>query len=119
LGLFKFIAAYWVGILIAMSSAIGLWIWLKKKKQAARKQYLLDKYINADLVERLLNGELWIGMTTGQLEDSIGEPDAIDRKELKTKVKETWKYQEIQRGQYRLRIDIEDGEVVGKTKRSA
>src|SRR5690606_28856723 len=57
--------------------------------------YLKDKYKDDEVVERILKGRFWQGQTTGQLRDSLGSPDDVDKKVLKTKIKETWKFDEV------------------------
>lgn len=60
----------------------------------------------------------WQGQTPAQLTDSLGCPVDIDRKIMKTKTREVWKYNETGKGRYALRITIEDGAVVGWDKKS-
>ena len=79
--------------------------------------YLKDKYKDDEVVERILKGRFWQGQTAGQLRDSLGSPDDVDKKVLKTKIKETWKFDEVRKGQYALKINIEDGVVVGWERR--
>ncbi|MDR3353362.1 MAG: hypothetical protein LBO00_10270 [Zoogloeaceae bacterium] len=124
--LFGFVVANIVGIIITIIvvAIFFLWIKAKNKKKAllefeARKQFLIDKYNNIDVVQQILNSEYWIGQTVEQLEDSLGVPAAIDSTKLKTKTKETWKYGEVRKGQFRLRINIENGKVVGWADKSA
>jgi hypothetical protein len=56
--------------------------------------------------------------TPEQLIDSIGRPVDIDRKIMKTKTKEVWKYNQTGRGRFALRIILEDGVVIGWDKKS-
>ena len=124
--LFGFIAANLVGVIITIAVVAIFLLWLKarRKKKAllefeARKQYLIDKYKSADVVQQILNSEYWVGQTSDQLEDSLGAPAGIDSAKLKTKTKETWKYGEVRKGQFQLRINIENGKVVGWADKSA
>lgn len=80
---------------------------------------LLEKYQNESIVNQILNSEYWIGQTIEQLEDSLGTPAGVDTTKLKTKTKETWKYGEVRKGQFQLRINIENGKVVGWADKSA
>jgi hypothetical protein len=82
-----------------------------------RRGYLLDKYGDEDLVNNLMDRKFWQGQTAEQLHDSLGEPDSIDKKVLKSKTKETWKYNEVRKNQFALRIFIEDDIVVGYEKK--
>ena len=85
----------------------------RKKAGEAHTAYLLSKYKKQEIVDRILNQEFWKGQTVEQLEDALGPADAVDRQVLKTKTKETWKYDEIKKGQFSTRIDIENGKVIG------
>ncbi|HDI3149886.1 TPA: DUF2845 domain-containing protein [Vibrio cholerae] len=87
--------------------------YLDKKK----RQRLMAKYGNAELVDRLMKKTIWEGQTEEQLIDSLGKPLDIDQKVLKTKVKETWKYDKAGKNRYNLRIIVENGSVVGWDKK--
>ncbi|MFK7816493.1 MAG: hypothetical protein AB8B92_09160 [Gammaproteobacteria bacterium] len=56
---------------------------------------------------------LWQGQTAEQVIDALGKPKDIDRKVLKTKTKEIWKYFPSGHRQYDLRITLDNDEVVG------
>jgi uncharacterized membrane protein len=79
----------------------------------AKRKRLMHIYNDFSLVERLMEGQFWQGQTTNQLIDSIGKPDDISRQVLKSKTKETWKYQKTGNKRYALKIFVEDGIVVG------
>ena len=96
--------------LIGIAVAI-LFIWLGLRE--LRRRNLMKKYDDAILVDRLMRREIWEGQTESQLIDSRGLPVATDRKVLKTKTTETWKYKRIGRGQYAERIFVENGVVIG------
>jgi hypothetical protein len=85
----------------------------RRKKSEAHAASLLAKYKKQEVVDRILKGEYWKGQTSDQLEDSMGPAHAIDKQILKTKTKETWKYDEGKKGQFSTRIEIENGKVVG------
>ncbi|OUD11714.1 DUF2845 domain-containing protein [Thioflexithrix psekupsensis] len=78
-----------------------------------RREALLLKYGNVEIVDMIMKKMFWQGQTTEQLIDSLGKPLDIDKKVMKTKTKETWKYNKTGRGRYALRIILEDGYVVG------
>jgi len=116
--LYGFVVANIVGVIAAILILVVFFLLIKLIKRRNRlrelegyEQFLLDKYKNSSVVERILNSEYWVGQTTRQLEDSLGIPDGIDRQILKTK--ETWKYGKIRKGQFQLRINIENEKVVG------
>ena len=86
---------------------------LDKKK----RERLMSKYGDSHLVEKLMAKSIWQGQTEGQLIDSIGKPLDIDQKVLKTKVKETWKYDKSGKNRYNLKVVFENGLVVGWDKK--
>lgn len=90
----------------------------KRNKRQQRLAYLRDKYKNESIVQKIYNGYFWVGQTTQQLADSLGEPEGIDNKLLKTKIKEVWKYNRKGANRFALRINIEDGRVIGWDQKS-
>ena len=52
-------------------------------------------------------------MTSEQLLDSWGNPVDIDRDIYKTRIKETWKYNQTWRNRFKDRVYVNDGIVVG------
>jgi hypothetical protein len=115
-------AAYkWAQENIEVIAIVGFLIviaWLLKiksdnKKQKAWIAHLKEKYKSDEIVNAILNSEYWTGQTVEQLVDSLGQPHAKDKQVLKTKTKETWKYYEQRKGQFSLRILIENNKVVG------
>jgi len=103
---------YWWIILIV----VGLIFWGYYQNKWKRER-LIEKYGDADLVDKLMQGMFWQGQTKEQLIDSLGKPLNIDQKVLKTKTKEAWKYNETGKNRYALKIIIENGEVVGWDKK--
>ncbi|TYC59699.1 DUF2845 domain-containing protein [Zoogloea oleivorans] len=111
----------WQILSVAASVLLGLFIWSqarKRKRYDKWAQSLHEKYGDAKVVEGILNKEFWKGMTKEQLNDSLGEPSAVDVQALKTKHKEIWKYQEVKKGQYALRITLDNHEVVSWDQKS-
>ncbi|WP_459212072.1 DUF1700 domain-containing protein [Aquimarina rhabdastrellae] len=82
-----------------------------------KRERLLKKYKDPDLVERLMRGEFWIGQTERQLLDALGTPKDISEQVLKTKTKETWKYHKTGNNRYALKIKLENNHVVGWDKK--
>lgn len=78
-----------------------------------RLSYLLEKHGDTQLVSRIMSGAIWETMTSGQLYDSVGQPEAVDQKYLKSKSREVWKYNRLGANRYGLRITLENGKVVG------
>lgn len=91
----------------------------REKKEAElerlrhKRESLLLKYKDPELVDRLMRQAVWQGETEEQLRDSLGPPLDIDQKVLKTKKKEIWKYNATGVNRYGVRITVENGIVVG------
>lgn len=94
----------------AIILAIGLFIAYSNKK---RREYLMSKYGDIQLVERLMERAIWQGMSEEQLVDSRGRPEAKDEKVYKTKIRETFKYNQTGKNRFRNRVYVENGIVVG------
>lgn len=78
-----------------------------------RRHRLIEKYGDPEMARRIMRGIIWQGETQEQLIDSLGEPKDIDRKVLKTKTKEIWKYRPTARNRFGLKVTLDDGVVVG------
>jgi hypothetical protein len=90
----------------------------KREAIARRRQALFDKYGDAEIVDRIMARSYWQGQTSDQLSDSLGSPVDVDRKILKTKSKEVWKYLQTGKGRFGLRITLENDIVVGWEERT-
>ncbi len=99
-----------VAIIILIGVAIAL---IKGALNALRRKALLEKYGDATIVDRIMQGKIWQGMSLEQLIDSWGTPAAKDHKIYKTKTSETYKYNPAGKNRFRSRVKIEDGFVVG------
>ncbi|HIF9099889.1 TPA: DUF2845 domain-containing protein [Photobacterium damselae] len=86
-------------------------------KATKRRAYLMNKYRDHALVEKLMQKTFWQGQTEDQLFDSLGKPCDIDQKVLKTKTKEVWKYNKTGKSRYSLRVIVENGIVIGWDKK--
>lgn len=82
-----------------------------------KREMLMKKYNNKELVDRLMKGMFWQGQTSDQLHDSLGRPLDIDQKVLKTKKKEVWKYNSTGKNRYALKITLDNDVVVGWDKK--
>jgi len=87
----------------------------EKRYEQRKKRYeqLMAKYQNEYLVDRLMGQCFWQGQTSEQLFDSLGPPQDVDEKVLKTKKKEVWKYCHQGGNRFRLRITLDNDVVVG------
>lgn len=99
-----------IGVVVAV---IALVIWYNAAKTKKRRESLMLKYQDLDLVEKLMERSFWQGQTSGQLLDSLGSPEDVDEKVLKTKKKEVWKYNHESGNRYGLRITLDNDIVVG------
>ncbi|MDD5454901.1 MAG: DUF2845 domain-containing protein [Candidatus Ratteibacteria bacterium] len=98
---------------IIIISVLFLIIYLPILNRKERKKRIYEKYGHTDIAEKIINGTVWVGETSEQLLDSIGQPVDIDERVLKTKKKETWKYHQKTANRYGLKIIVENGIVVG------
>jgi hypothetical protein len=97
-----------VVILTVVACAVALKLFLYRR----RKRYLTEKYGDPAVVAKLMQRMFWIGQTEGQLIDSLGRPVEIDRKAMKTRTREVWKYNRRTRTQFGLRITLDNGIVI-------
>ena len=103
-------------IIIIVGAFIGLKILgiiLDNRRRKARRKRLLNKYSDINIVNRIMNGAIWQGQTVEQLFDSRGNPEDVDTKVLKSKTKEIWKYYQVRKGQFKLRVILENDVVIG------
>ena len=90
----------------------------RQAERAARRARLLQKYGDEEVVQLMMQGSVWEGQTAEQLIDSIGKPEDLDQKVLKTKKKEVWKYHHEGANRYGLRVTLDNDVVVGWNKRN-
>lgn len=105
-------------IFVFLVLAIGICVAASNYSKIRRRKSLLEKYGDERIVDMIMKRMFWQGQTPAQLVDSLGMPTDIDKKVMKTKTKEVWKYNETGKGRYALRITFEDGSVVGWDKKS-
>jgi uncharacterized protein YpuA (DUF1002 family) len=104
-------------LLVIIGIVVVLWIAIRKYSKKKRREALLAKYGDPKVVEMILNRSIWQGQTQEQLIDSLGRPADIDQKVLKSKTKETWKYNKTGSNRFGLRVIVEDRVVVGWDKK--
>jgi len=99
---------------VAIMIAAVLMVWFYKYSQKQKRlAYLRAKYNDEDVVQKIYAGHVWQGQSEEQLRDSLGKPNAIDNKLLKTMTREIWKYHPSGINRYRLRITVDNGRVAG------
>jgi hypothetical protein len=77
-----------------------------------RKTLILERY-EPEIARRILNRQIWKGMTAEQLSDSMGQPDEVDEVVTKRTQKQIWKYDQVSASRFDTRITLEGGVVVG------
>ena len=103
----------WVPLILIVVVIIGFFVWYQVEKTKKRRAALMLKYKDKEIVESLMNQSFWQGQTADQLIDSLGSPEHIDQKILKTKKKEVWKYNHQGANRYGIRITLDNDSVVG------
>lgn len=97
------------GIIAVIAAIIALVIYKKKK----RREFLMTKYQDSEIVDKIMGKVIWTGMSEEQLVDSWGRPEAKDQKVYKTKVVEVFKYNRTGKNRFRSRVTVENGFVAG------
>lgn len=100
-------------LIVLIAAAFVAWLFISSQNAKKRREALLEKYGDAEIVQRILRKTIWQGQTQEQLLDSLGRPLDIDERVLKTKSKETWKYNQVGKNRFGLRVILENGIVVG------
>ncbi|WP_249121687.1 hypothetical protein [Stutzerimonas stutzeri] len=108
----------WVAPSLIVTGVLALIALYKYNKKQQRLAYLREKYKEEIIVRKIYDGYFWEGQTSEQLLDSLGSPEAVDNKLLKTKTKEIWKYNRQGVNRFALRITVENGYVVGWDKKA-
>ncbi len=110
-----------LGGIVAAMVAIGMYRAARARAAEAerlkrieeRRNALMQKYGDQQLVEMIMGRQYWQGQTAEQLRDSLGDPIDMDQRVLKRKTREVWKYNQLGVRQFGLRITLENGTVVG------
>jgi len=100
-------------ILVLIFLVVGCSIYFSHAKKKKRREKLLEKYGDPSIVEKIMKRMFWQGQTAEQLRDSLGAPEDIDSKVMKTRSRHVWKYHSTGKNRYGLRITLDDGCVVG------
>lgn len=88
----------------------------KQDRFEAKTQYLLDKFGDYAIVQRVLERDIQFGDSKEFVLEAFGNPSSVDIDTMKTKTKETWKYKkgnENRKDQYNIQIKFENGYIVG------
>ena len=92
----------------------------RKKKELAQREAELAQY-KEELTDRfgpeyarlILDGDIQQGMTKEMLLESLGEPDDVDEEQVRSKIRQTWKYDQVGLNRYENRVHLENDVVVG------
>lgn len=95
----------WIVFIVLGIAIIIAWNVYSTKK---RKEHLLIKYGDVEIVENIMKRCFWVGQTAEQLVDSLGSPADKSVKIMKTKHREIWKYNQTGKNRYGLRITLDD-----------
>ncbi len=97
---------------IPVMAVLGLWSLVhqarESKREAGRVQMVSEKY-SGETASLIVQKMFWQGQTAEQLRDSLGPPEAVEVKLLKTKRREVWKYGGDGANRYRTRITLDNG----------
>jgi uncharacterized protein YecT (DUF1311 family) len=97
--------------------AVITFIWYKRKRERdkviARREHLTAKYGDAGIADKIMQHLIWPGMSEEQLVDSWGSPVDKAQRIYKSKITETFKYNQTGRNRFANRIVVENGIVVG------
>ena len=104
-----------LGIMIATIFIIFKFLSWKKSNRLLmeKRQQLMEKYNDEEIVDNIMNQTIWHGETTDQIVDSLGKAEDIDQKSLRTKTKEIWKYGYEGENKYKLNINLKNDVVIG------
>lgn len=102
----------WAIISVIVGIVVLAVVW-KAYAEQKRRKYLIAKYHDIQIVDMIMAKKIWQGMTSEQLIDSWGAPEAKDHRVFKTKVAETLKYGQTGKNRFTSRVMLEDGIVVG------
>jgi len=100
----------WLGLAVL---AVALWVAISVVLKRRRRKHLIDKYGSELIADKIMDRQVWQGMTSEQLVDSWGRPEDVDEKVYKTKTKQTWKYGKTGKNRFKQRVYVEDSYVVG------
>lgn len=102
--------------LLLLANAEQQRIAAQQQQYLARQQYLLNKFDDPVLVQRIFNRSIQLGDSRDVILEAFGPPISVDSDILKTSIKETFKYKkgnENRQDQYSIQIKLENGYVVG------
>lgn len=112
-------AAIAVAVVVAIAAIAAIAVYSRRLAREERFKSLVARFGSEDIAHDIMARRFWVGQSAEQLMESLGQPAAMDKQVLKTKRKETWKYGQVRKNQFALRITLENDEVVGWDKKGA
>ena len=91
----------------------AVYVALKVMAYFFRRQRLMSKYGDREVVRRIMKKTIWEGMTTDQLHDCLGKPLDVDERLTKRAHTRVLKYRRTGRGRYGTRVTVREGRVIG------
>jgi hypothetical protein len=85
----------------------------QRQRRAKKRASLMAKYNSQDVVDAIMDGKIWQGMSAAQLVESWGTPADSDVKVYKTKTTQIYKYNQTGKNRYGSRVRVENDVVVG------
>jgi len=101
-----------VGLVMYMQREMARSLAARQAAMKARMDNLVSRF-GQEIATKILQRQVWKGQTMEMLMEARGRPAAVDENVMKTKTKKVLKYDMITRGRFRLRVTVEDGQVVG------
>ena len=86
--------------LIVFGCAVYLYL------QKIRRDELMKKYNDAELVDKLMRRLVWQDQTADQLIDSVGKPIKVDKRVMASRTREVWKYDRRSTHRFGMRITL-------------
>jgi uncharacterized protein len=99
----------WIPLVVLL---VGIAMVVRISNNIRCKRRLVAKY-GEEIAAMILAHKVWQGMTEEQLTDSWGSPVEVGREIIRTRTKETWKYEQTGKNRYRNRVYLENGIVIG------
>lgn len=109
-----------IGMVLALVMLRGLYRFMRARADRAaasraidrRRVSLLAKYQDEVVVNAVMAGDIWHDMTKAQLIDAWGQPDDVETKVMKSKIRETYKFGRIGVNRFERRAVLENDVVV-------
>jgi hypothetical protein len=104
----------WILVLMALGlvTVISALMFFYQRQLEIRRDDLTRRF-RPEIAELIMAKKIRQGMTEEMLKESWGPPANVDQEVFKTKLKQTWKYNQIGKNRFANRVFVENGFVVG------